>query len=93
MSEKLMKEEEKKMTTDSHNKGSERSHKRRKIKKEDAKTNGKRMSQEEIDKEIIEMKEQLNVLMMILEESRRQGWVIKKKPMKLSKLQRRLQQR
>jgi len=63
------------------------------VKKEDAKENGKRMSQEEIDKEIVEMKEQLNVLRMILEENQRLGWVLKKKPVKWSKLQRRLQQK
>ena len=51
-----MKKEEKKMTTDSHSRGSERSHKKR-YEKKDAKGNGKRMSQEEIDKEIAEMKE------------------------------------
>ena len=47
MSGELMKKEEKKMTTDSHNRGLERSHIRRKKRKEDAKANGKRMSQEE----------------------------------------------
>ena len=52
-----MKKEEKKMATDSHSKGLERSHNRRKMKKEDAKANGKRMSQEEIEKEITELKE------------------------------------
>ena len=57
------------MTTDSHSKGSEEDHSRRKVKKEDAKANGKRMSQEEFDKEIAEMKEQLDALMMILEEN------------------------
>ena len=84
---------EKKMTTDSpnrDNKGSKEDHSRRKVKKEDAKANGKRMSQEEIDKEIAEMKEQLNVLRMILEENQRLGWVLKKKPVKWSKLQKML---
>ena len=47
---------EKKMTIDSHNKGSEEDHIRRKVKKENAKVNGKRMSQEETDKEIVDMK-------------------------------------
>ena len=83
----------KEMNTNSHSKGSKEYHNRRKVKKEDAKANGKRMSQEEIDKEIAKMKEQLNVLMMILEENQRQGWVLKKKPVKCHKLQRRLQQR
>ena len=80
---------EEKMTTDSHRRGSEESHSRRKV-KEDAKANGKRMSQEELDKEIVEMKEQLNVL---LEENKRLGWVLKKKLVKWYKLQRRLQQK
>jgi len=44
------------MTTDSHNRGSERSHSRG-YKKEDSKANGKRMIQEEIDKMIAELKE------------------------------------
>ena len=51
-----MKKEEKKMNTDIHSRGLERSHNIRKMKKEDAKANGKRMSQEEIDKEIAELK-------------------------------------
>ncbi len=69
MSEELMKEEEKKINNDSHSRGSERSHNRRNMKKEDAKENGKRMSQEELDKEIVEIKEQLDALRRILEES------------------------
>jgi hypothetical protein len=93
MSEELMKKEEKKMTTDSHSRGSERSHNRRNMKKEDAKANGKRMSQEEIDKEIAELKEQLNALRRILEESQRLGWVLRKKPVKWHEMQRRLQQK
>ena len=63
-----MKKEEKKMTTDSHSIGSERSHNRGYEKKK-AKANGKRMSQEELEKEVVELKEQINVLRMILEES------------------------
>lgn len=47
---------EKKMTIDSHNRGSEEDHSRRKVKNEDAKANGKRMSQEECDKENAELK-------------------------------------
>ena len=81
------------MTTDSHNRGSEEDHNRRKVKKEDAKANGKRMNQEEIDKEIAEMKEQVNVLRMIPEESQRQGWGLRKKLVKWHKLKRSLQQR
>ena len=87
---------ENKMTIDSHNRdsrGSEDDHSRRKVKKENAKENGKRMSQEEIDKEIAEMKEQLDALRRILEEIQRQDWVLKKKPVKWHKLQRRLQHR
>ena len=68
MSEKLTKIE-KKMASDSHSRGSEEEHSRGNMKEEDAKENGKRMSQEEVDREIAEMKEQLNVLMMMLEES------------------------
>ena len=81
------------MATDCHSRGSEEDHNRRKMKKENANTNGKRMSQEEIEKEIAELKEQLNVLMRILEEGQRQSWVLKKKPVKWHKLQRMLQQR
>lgn len=84
----------KEMTIDSHKKGkkgSEEDHSRRKVKKDDAKANGKRMSQEECDKEIAELKEQCNVLRMILEENQRQGWVLRKKVVKWHKLQRRLQ--
>lgn len=88
-----MKIEKKKMATDSHSRGSEEDPNRRKMKKEDAKANGKRMSQEKIDKEIAELKEQLDALRRILEESQRLGWVLRKKPVKWHKLQRRLQQR
>ena len=84
---------EEKMTIDSHSKGSEEDYSRRKVKKEDVRANGKRMSQEEREKEIAELKEQLNVLRMILEENQRQGWVLRKKAVKWYKLQRRLQQR
>jgi len=88
-----MKIEKKKMAIDSHSRGSEEDHNRRKMKKEDAKANGKRMSQEEIDKEIAELKEQIDALRRILEESQRLGWVLRKKPVKWHKLQRRLQHR
>ena len=50
-----MKKEEKKMNTDSHSRGSERSHNRR-YEKKNAKVDGKRLSQEEIDKELAEMR-------------------------------------
>ena len=77
------------MTTDSGNKGnrvSEEDQNRRKLKKEDAKENGKRMSQEEIDKEIAKLEEKLDALRRILEESQRLGWVLRKKPVKWHKL-------
>ena len=61
-----MKREEKRMTTDSHSRGSERSHSRRKIKKDDAKANGKRSRQEEINKEITKLKEQLDALRSVV---------------------------
>lgn len=83
-------EMEKKMTIDSYSRVSEEDHNKRKVKKEDAKANGKRMIQAEIGKEIVQLKEHLNVLMMILEEFQRQGWILKKKPVKWHKLQRRL---
>jgi len=51
-----MKKEEKKMTIYIHSRGSARSHNKRYKKKEDFKENGKRMGQEEIDKEIAELK-------------------------------------
>ena len=86
-------EMDEKMAIDSHRRGSEEDHSRRKMKKEDAKANEWRMSQEKIDKEIAELKEQLDALRRILEESQRLGWVLRKKPVKCHKLQRRLQQR
>jgi len=68
MSEEFIKEEEKKMTTDGHSRASKRSHSRGYEKKE-PKENGKRMSQEEIDKEVAKLKEQLDALRRILEEN------------------------
>ena len=50
-----MKIEKEKMTIDSHSRGSQEDHNRRKVKKEDAKENGKRLIQEEIDKGIVDM--------------------------------------
>ena len=50
---------EKNMTTENHNRdniGSEEDHNKRKVKKENDEVNGKRMSQEEIDKGIAGMK-------------------------------------
>ena len=86
-----MKLEEKKMTTDSRRKGSKRSHSRRKMRKEDAKANGQRMIQEEIDKEIGALNEQVDALKRILEESQRLGWVMRKNRVELHEMQRRLQ--
>ena len=93
MSEELKKIEKKKMATDSHSRGSEEDHNRRKMKKEDAKANGKRMSQEEIDKEVAELKEQIDALMRILEESQRLGWVMRTNTVEWYEMQRRLQQK
>jgi len=64
-----MKIDNEKMTTNIHSRGFKENHYRKKVNNEDPKANGKRMSQEEIDKEIVEMKEQLSVLRMILEEN------------------------
>lgn len=50
MNEELL-DLEKKMTTNSHNRGSKEDHSRRRMKKEVAKANGKRMIQEEFDRE------------------------------------------
>ena len=82
------------MTIDSHNRdnrGSKENHSRRKVKKEDAKENGKRMNQKEHDKEIAKLKEQFNVLKTVLEENQRQGLVLRKKAVKWPKFQRRIQ--
>ena len=68
VAKEFMKKEEKKMTTDRHSRGSERSHSRG-YKKEDAKANGMRISQEKINKEVVELKEKLNALRRMLEES------------------------
>jgi len=40
------------------------------------------MSQVEIDKEITEIRGELDVLVMLLEENQRLGWVLKKKSVK-----------
>ena len=81
-----MKRREKNMATDSHRRGFEEDHSRRKMKKEDSKAISKRMSQEEIDKEIAKLKEQLDALRRILEESQILGWVLRKKLVKQHKL-------
>ena len=78
--------EKKNMAINSHSRGSKEDHSRRNMKKEDAKENCKRMSKEEIDEEIAELKEQLDALRRILEESPRLGWVLRKNPVKWHKL-------
>ena len=71
------------MTTDSHrrdSRGSKRDHNRRK-EKEDAKANGirKQLTDEEYEKELAEIREQFNKLKLMIEESQRIGWRMKKK--------------
>jgi hypothetical protein len=71
-----------KMTIDGHYKGSERSHNKG---KNGSKENGirRRMSQEEIDREMVELKAQINNIRELLqnkiEENHRQGGNVKKK--------------
>ena len=86
--------EERKMTTDSHAKGSSASQNRV---KENASTIGrKRMSDEEFDREIVEMKIHLSVLMELLhenEEDQRYGWILRKRRVKWPMLQVKLKHR
>jgi hypothetical protein len=69
-----------KMTIDSHDSGSEKGHSKR---KEDAREDGKkRMSDEEFNREMIELKVRLNYVEQLLqeyEENQRCGWIMKKK--------------
>jgi hypothetical protein len=70
-----------KMTIDSHDRGSGRSYSQR---EEYAKADGKkRMSDEEFDKEMVELKAQLNYVKQLLQkkvdENHRQGWNVRKK--------------
>ena len=82
VSEELM---EKKMATDNHRRdcrGSDRGHKIRV--REDAKANGmrKKLTDEEYWKEVAEIKEQFDKLKMMIEmikESQRVGWLMKKR--------------
>ena len=60
------------MTTDSHSRSSQRSHNRR----EDAKANGMRMSQEEFDREKAEIDFQIGILMKMLQKS---FWTMRKR--------------
>ena len=72
---------ETKMTTKGHCRGSEEDHSRRK-EKEEAKENGMRMSQEKIDRERVEIKFHLELLMEMLQRSKlnqRYGWSMKRK--------------
>ena len=69
------------MTSDSHNRGSERDHSKGQ-KEKDAKANGTRMSDEECDKEMAEISVQLEVLMEMLqgnETDQKYGYVMRKK--------------
>jgi len=74
----------KKMTTNSHNRGSEKDHSRRKVKKEDAKANGiwKQLIDEEYEREKAEIRVHLEVLMELLqrkEKDQRYGYIMRKK--------------
>ena len=70
--EELMERDEKKMTTYSHNRSSQRSHSRR----EYAKAKGMRMSQEEFDREKAEIDFQIGILMKMLQKS---VWTMRKR--------------
>jgi hypothetical protein len=68
------------MTIDSHDRGSERSHNQEE--RECQRNWRKQMSQEEIDRELVELKERLSIIMELLQESnedQRQGWNVRKK--------------
>jgi hypothetical protein len=78
------------MTIESHDKGSHK-------KKGDARENGKekKMSQEELDQEIVEMKASINALMMLLEECEKDqwyGWTLRRKKVRWKLLQTKLRQ-
>ena len=73
-----------KMGTDSHSrddKGCERGHNRMKMKKQDTKTDGiqRQLRKEEYEKEVAEIREQFNKLELMIKESQRVGWLMKKK--------------
>ena len=70
--EELMGREKQRMTTDSHSRSLKGSHSR----KEDAKENGMRMSQEEFDQEKAEIDFQIGVLMKML---RKSVWTMRKR--------------
>jgi hypothetical protein len=67
------------MTIDGHDRGSEKIHNKR---REDAKEVGRKMNQEEFDREFTEVKERLSIILKLLQESnedQRWGWNVKKK--------------
>ena len=73
-----MEREEQKMTTDSHSRSSQGSHSRR----EDAKANGMRMSQEDFDREKAEIDFQIGILMKMLQRNvkdQKNGWTMRKR--------------
>ena len=70
------------MATDSHNRdcrGSERGHNRKE--KEDARTNGtrKKLTDAEYQKEVADIGEQFEKLELMIKESQRVGWLMKRK--------------
>ena len=94
VSEELI-EMEKKVTTDSHNRSSKRSHNRRnKGAKENGK--GKEMSQEVFDREISELKVSVDAIIVLLEKSMKDqsyGWTIRRKNIKWKVLQKKINRR
>jgi hypothetical protein len=82
------------MTTDGHLKGSERSHNHVDI---NAKEVGiRKMSDDKFEKEMVELRVHLNVLMEFLqkyEEDQRYGWTMKKKKVRWHSLQMKLRKR
>lgn len=72
------------MATDSHSRGTEEDHGRRKVKKEDAKANGiwKQLTNEEYEREKVEIRVHLEVLMELLqrkEKDQMYGYIMRKK--------------
>jgi len=83
------------MTTDSHSRGSKRSHnKRKKDAKEDGK--GEEMSQEIIDRYIVELKASVDAIIKLLEKCEKDqsyGWTTKRKKIKWKLLQKQIKRR
>jgi hypothetical protein len=77
-------QKEEKMTIDSH----EGIHNKRK--KKDAKADGKlRMSQEDFDRELVELKERLSMIEKLLDEGEKDqwyGWILRKKKVRWNSL-------